>query len=289
MLVTVFTPTYNRAHVLSNLYNSLIEQTCVDFEWLIVDDGSTDGTEELVSSWLGKQSFLIRYIKQENGGKHRAVNQGALEAKGELFFIVDSDDVLTEDAISIVKEEYEKVKDCSDYCGVCGLKAYFTGEKVGGEDDFTELECNSLDFRYKYNVKGDVAEVFKTDVIRRYPFPEIQGERFCPEAVVWQRIAQKYKFHYFYKKIYLCDYLQDGLTKKITLIRMQSPVASSICYKELSEARVPFKIKFRAAINYWRFWFCPSYNTKPLIKFLWFWAMPIGFLMHLVDEKRNVR
>lgn len=288
-MITIFTPTYNRAHVLPNLYNSLVEQTCTDFEWLIVDDGSSDSTEELVSLWMDKQPFQIRYIQQENGGKHRAVNRGALEAKGELFFIVDSDDVLTRNAISIIREEYKKVKDCPEYCGVCGLKAYFTGEKVGGEDNYTELECNSLDFRYKYNIKGDVAEVFKTDVIRQFPFPEIPGEKFCPEAVVWQRIAQRYIFHYFYKKIYLCDYLQDGLTKKITKIRMQSPVASTICYKELNEACVPFRIRLRAAINYWRFWFNSSDYPKPSIKVCWLLIMPLGFLMYLVDGKRNGR
>lgn len=285
MLITVFTPTYNRAYILPKLYESLCRQTSKDFEWVVVDDGSTDETKELFSQWKKEATFPIHYDIVPNGGKHRAVNRGAKIAEGELFYIVDSDDQLPDDAISIIAEEYAKVRGRKDICGVCGLKAYFTGEKVGGEQNFGELECNSLDFRYKYKVKGDMAEVFRTSVIREFPFPEIDGEKFCPEAVVWQRVAAKYKYHYFYRKTYLCDYLPDGLTAKITKIRMQCPVASSICYSELSQADVPFVQKIRASINYWRFYFCKSKNKKASISPMWWFTMPLGLLFHLKDLK----
>ena len=287
MLVTILTPTYNRAGMLPILYESIKKQLCLDFEWIIVDDGSIDNTSDIVKPWLDETLFSIRYIKQNNGGKHRAVNRGVKEAKGDLLFIVDSDDVLPIDSIAIIKTEYNKIKGNINYCGICGLKAYFTGGKVGGENNYSELECNSLDFRYKYHIKGDVAEVFITDIIKQYPFPEISGEKFCPEDVVWQRIAKKYNFHNFYKKIYLCDYFPDGLTKKITKIRMQSPVASTICYKELTEAVVPLIIKVRASINYWRFWLCPSKERKKCIKPYWIWTLPLGWLMHLNDKIHN--
>lgn len=285
MLVTILTPTYNRANMLPLLYESLKKQSCQDFEWIVVDDGSIDNTSELLKKWQLEHSFTIRYIKQANGGKHRAVNRGLIEAIGELLFIVDSDDILPIDSIATIKTEYDKIRGNTIYCGICGLKAYFTGEKVGGENNYSEIECNSLDFRYKYRIKGDVAEVFITNVIRQYPFPEISGEKFCPEDVVWQRIARKYIFHNFYKKIYLCDYFPDGLTKKITKIRMQSPIASTICYKELSESAVPFIIKIRASINYWRFWFCHSKESKPRIKPYWIWTLPLGLLMHFNDQR----
>lgn len=286
-LVTVFTPTYNRAYVLPDLYKSLCHQFNKNFEWVVVDDGSNDDTEALFKEWIKDSGISIRYVKVPNGGKHRAVNIGARIAEGELFYVVDSDDQLPEDAISIIISEYEKVRNRKDLCGICGLKAYFTGEKVGGEQDFGEIECNSLDFRYKYKIKGDMAEVFRTSVIREFPFPEIECERFCPEAVVWQRMASKYKFHYFYRKIYLCEYLPDGLTAKITKIRMQCPVASTICYSELTQAKVPFLQKIRASINYWRFWFCPSNNKKASISPLWFWTMPLGWAMHIKDLRNK--
>lgn len=287
MLVTIFTATYNRAGMLPSLYDSLKRQTSKDFEWLIIDDGSQDNTANVVKEWYSNEAFQIRFIRQPNGGKHRAINNGVKHAKGELFFIVDSDDQLTPDAIEIVKEEYAKIKGKPEYCGVCGLKAYFTGEKVGGENEYQELECNSHDFRYKYHIKGDVAEVFITRVFREFPFPEISGERFCPEDVVWQRIAEKYIFHNFYRKIYLCDYYPDGLTKKITKIRMQCPVGSTICYSELSKCNVPIVIKLRASINYWRFWFCKSNSQKPNIGLKWILTLPLGYIMHLNDTRKN--
>lgn len=98
-MLTIFTPTYNRAHLLPNLYQSLLNQKRVDFEWLIVDDGSTDGTEELVNQWIEEAVLTIRYFRKENSGKHTAINKGVQLAKGELFLIVDSDDVLAENAL----------------------------------------------------------------------------------------------------------------------------------------------------------------------------------------------
>ncbi|EEC97032.1 glycosyltransferase, group 2 family protein [Parabacteroides johnsonii DSM 18315] len=287
MLVTIFTPTYNRAYILPDLYKSLCKQTCKDFEWLVVDDGSTDDTKSLFSKWENESDFPIHYVFVPNGGKHRAINYGAKIAEGELFFIVDSDDQLPKDSIFIICKEYNKVRGREDICGVCGLKAYFSGEKVGGEQRFDPFICNSLDFRYKYHIRGDMAEVFRTKVIREFPFPEIPDEKFCPEAVIFQRIASEYKFYYFYRKIYLCDYLLDGLTAKITRIRMQCPVASTICYSELTKSNISVSQKFRASVNYWRFWFCHTTNQKANIGVLWFISFPLGLVMHINDKRKQ--
>ena len=156
---------------------------------------------------------------------------------------------------------------------------------------FEKINTNFMDFRYKYKFKGDMAEVVRTDVMREFPFPEIPGEKFCPEAVVWNRIAQKYKVRYFYKGIYICEYLPDGLTHKITKIRMQSPVASMLCYSELSKYNVPVLTKIKSAINYWRFWMC---GNKPFVEAvrdigrLNVIFLSMAFLMHVRDV-RNVR
>lgn len=289
MTITVFTPTYNRAYIIGTLYESLKRQTCKEFEWLVVDDGSTDNTEELFREWSKETSFPVRYIKQQNGGKHRAINRGVKETKGELFFIVDSDDYLVDNAIERILHHFTSIKDDNSFCGVCGLKCHPDGTKVGGGDNFGIIDCTSLDFRYKYKMKGDMAEVLRTDILQQYPFPEMEGEKFCPEAVIFNRIAQRYKFRYFYENIYFCDYLPDGLTAKITRIRMQSPVSAMICYSDLAGFNVPLRQRIKAASNFWRFSLCSqeAFGSKlKKIGLQWLFALPIGYMIHLKDKKQ---
>lgn len=285
--ITIFTPTYNRAYILPKLYKSLCGQTCSDFEWVVVDDGSTDETKTLFDEWMSESKISIRYYQQPNGGKHRALNNGVSHAKGVLFFIVDSDDQLPPESIERVLKHYEGIKGNPRFGGICGLKAYFTGKTVGTSPDFGVLDCSNFDIDYKYKFEGDMAEVFLTNVLKEFPFPDISGERFCPEILVWNRIALKYDLRYFSEKIYLCDYLPDGLTAAITRVRMQSPVASCYTYKEMVEAPIPFRYKVRASINYWRFYFCKSDNSKPKLKDAWLVTKPLGYLVHLYDIKNQ--
>ena len=286
MLITVFTPSYNRAHLLPRVYESLCRQTFRDFEWVIVDDGSTDDTESVVNSQfiMHNSQFPVRYFYQENGGKHRAINRGVKEAKGELFFIVDSDDYLPTDALAIVAEEYAKVSDNDTVGGISGLDRYEDGRIVGSGLPADSIDCNAIDIRMKHHVKGDLKEVFRTNVLREFPFPEIPHERFCPEQVVWFRIAQKYKLHYFNKPVYIAEYQEQGITANITRARMKSPVASMMCYQELNSYDVPFVQKAKAAINYWRFRLCSKQKVEiPKLPWWWKWTMPIGAMMHQRD------
>jgi hypothetical protein len=150
------------------------------------------------------------------------------------------------------------------------------------------IDCSSLDIRYKYGVTGDMKEVFRTDVLREFPFPEIEGERFCPEALLWNRIATKYKLHYFNKVIYIGEYQVGGLTDNIVRIRMKSPVTSMICYGELSSMPIPFVQKFKAAVHYWRFRFCASREKRNAVKISPFWiiAKPLGWIMHVRERNK---
>ena len=289
-MITVLTPTYNRASLLINLYQSLIKQDFDDFEWVIVDDGSIDATTDIVDQFIQERQIVIIYIKQANGGKHRALNRGVKEAKGELVLIVDSDDSLPINSLSIIYSHYLDIKDNSSIGGVCGLMAHHDGTIIGERKISSSMNLSSIEMRYKYGFVGDVCEVFKTDVLREFPFPEIENEKFCPEALVWNRIATKYKLHYFNEVIYYRDYLDDGLTSKIVRIRMNSPIASMICYAELNQLDIPFKDKFKAAINYWRFRLC--YNgsgSYPKLFGLWNAIAPLGWLIHLNDIRVNKR
>ena len=292
--ITVLTPAYNRASLLPRLYESLLKQTYANFEWLIVDDGSTDDTRAVVEEFLEKSLFPIHYYYKENGGKHTAVNIGVKEASGELVFIADSDDMLTREALQTVAEEYEQVAEDNNFCGVCGLDCDLNGKIIGSGLEREHIDANSLQLRMRYGVTGDLKEVFKTSVMREFPFPEIPGERFCPEALVWNRIARKYKLRCFNRPIYQVEYQASGLTSNIVRIRMQSPVASMKTYAEMLDMDVPWSQKIKAAINYWRFQACLTAEHArevnaaiPTVSFVWYWAKPLGLLMHWRDTKRN--
>jgi glycosyltransferase involved in cell wall biosynthesis len=290
MDITVFTPTYNRAYRLKKLYQSLAEQTFKNFEWVIIDDGSIDETEDIVSSFQLENNIQIQYIKQENGGKHRAINKGLEFAKGALFFIVDSDDRLPFNALEIIIRNYDQIKNNTNVAGVVGRKAYFDKQKVGSQDKFDSLITDALSIRYKENLQGDLAEVFKTEILKTFVFPEISNEKFCPEALIWNRIAQKYKLLYFDESIYECEYLEDGLTAKITKIRMQSPKASMLHYAELEHYKIPWIQKVKANINFWRFSFTGTYtvfqNLNKVAILNSIFGLPLGFFMALNDKRK---
>lgn len=285
-MVTVFTPTYNRAAYLLKVFESLLQQTFKDFEWVIVDDGSIDDTSVIIDNLqlTNDKFFPIRYFYQENGGKHRAINRGVKEAKGELFLILDSDDILPPNSLERIDFYYQQIKDNNSFGGVCGYMAHHDGTVIGKGCDIDVLDTSSIDLRYKYHVEGDMLEVFRTSVLKEIPFPEISKEKFVPEALVWNRIARKYKLRVFHEVVYFRDYLEGGLTDKIVKIRMNSPIASMMTYAEMTEFNIPFFAKVKAAINYWRFRFCSDAKEKPQIEWWWLWTVPLGWMMHLRDK-----
>lgn len=215
MMITIFTPTYNRVHLLRRLYDSLIRQTKYDFEWLVVDDESTDDTkmflEEVSNSSV---PFSVHFFEQKHGGKHRAINFALKQAKGEYFFIVDSDDWLPENAIELLIGWLQEIQGIPLLCGVAGQKALADGKPVGNSfADKEYVDASSLE-RKKLHIEGDKAEVFDTEVLRNHPFPEFEGEFFVTEAVCWNAIAADgYKLRWHQEPIYYCEYLEDGLTK----------------------------------------------------------------------------
>jgi glycosyltransferase involved in cell wall biosynthesis len=231
--ITVFTPTYNRAYIIGKLYNSLQNQTISDFEWLVIDDGSTDNTQELFDAWImDNNKFSIRYYRVKNGGKHRAINKATDLASGKLFFIVDSDDYLTNDALESVDNWERNLKGKHKFCGISGNRGKNENDIIGTTFNESYVDATSLE-RNKFNITGDKAEVFYTDILRRYKFDEIDGENFLTEATVWDRMAYDgYKIRWFNKTIYLCDYLEDGLTKNIKSIFARNPIGTAIYMKQ---------------------------------------------------------
>lgn len=266
-MITIVTATYNRAHLLSVLYDSLINQTNKDFEWIIVDDGSKDNTDEVVAHFMNAKQLNINYLKKANGGKHTAFNLGVRNAKGAYIFNVDSDDRLPHDAIAkLMAAIHVQEKDYPECGGVVLRKAYFDNTMVGSEIPNPPLLSNSIVIRRDFKVTGDFAEVFKIDILKANPFPE-NDEKFCPEILVWNRIALKYNLLFFNDIIYQCEYIEGGLTANIVKIRMKSPINTCTCYAEMYAINKDFpKEKAKALINFWRFYQAASAEAKKEIK-----------------------
>lgn len=285
--ITILTPTYNRASLLPRLFDSLLRQTNKDFEWIVVDDGSTDVTREVVANLKEKcgGAFPMGYVYKANGGKHMAINIGAERARGELLFIADSDDLLTDDALETVANSWHDISDDKSFAGIAGLDITMdTREVIGSGLPQEHIDCNAIDIRYRHHVTGDMKEVFRTEVLREFPFPEFAGERFCPEQLVWFRMARRYRLRYINKPIYIADYQPDGITAGITRARMRNPSASMLTYAELTECPVPFLVKVKAAINFWRFWHCrTATSVVPRVALRWHWLRPLGWMMHVCD------
>lgn len=222
-LITVLTTTYNRGYILPQLYESLKKQSSMNFGWFIIDDGSNDNSKALVTEWMGEDNkFPIEYVYKNNGGKHRAINFAVGKIHTPYIFLVDSDDQLVETAIQKVEEWLGTIHDKSDYAGVSGLRGY-TKDKRIGQYPISSAYKKYIDAtniqRRKYKLLGDKAEIYRTDLLVKYPFPEIEGELFITESLVWNQIAfEGYKIRWFNEIIYLTEYLEDGLTKNLKKI-----------------------------------------------------------------------
>lgn len=232
-LITIFTPTYNREKLLIRLYNSLLCLKYPFFEWIVVDDGSTDETQQLIQGFVNEGKIEIQYHKQNNAGKHIAINKGVELANGKLFFIVDSDDYLPEDSLNIVIEKYKKVRDNKNIAGVVGKRKIINKEIKNIQLHQSEVISNFFDFRYKYNYSGDMAEIIKLDVLKKYKFPENTSEKFCTEALIWNRISKNYQVLFFDEFIYNCEYQEGGLTSKYWQLLLNNPKNSLLYFKEL--------------------------------------------------------
>ena len=233
--ITVFTPAYNRAHTLENLYRSLQKQTFRDFEWLIVDDGSSDGTGELVKHWQTEENpFPIRYVYQENGGKCRAINHGLELAAGELFFTVDSDDYLLDNALEIAARWESELPKNEKFCAVSGNLGIAPGQTPNEALPEPYYDGTALD-RYGV-VKGERALLFYTAVHRNYPYPVCEGERFMTEAVTWNRMAADgWKIRFYNEILTIYEYQPDGLTRAGDDLFWNNLQGTGIFFREKAE------------------------------------------------------
>lgn len=248
--LTILTTSYNRAKLLSKLYASLIKQTLYDFEWLIIDDGSNDNTKEYVAS-LPQNPFPIRYYYKENGGKCRAINFAHDKIQGQYVFFVDSDDVLTADAVEVILKDWQRYDQEPNIAVLSYKKGGRDGraisEEVQGADYYID---DDIHYRVNQGVGGDRAETLRTDILRKYPFPEFVNEKFMSEGWLWNNIAKKYKTVYRMYTVYICEYLAGGLTKSGRVLRMKSPQGMMENCKSFFQKDTCIKIQLKEMLLY---------------------------------------
>lgn len=261
-MITIFTPTYNREKTLKRLYESLRNQTSKNFEWVILDDGSQDNTELLINNFISiEKNFKIIYKKTENSGKMKAINKGISLASGEYFFIVDSDDFLSEDAIEKIETYSKELPE--NFGGLVFRKVEIdeNGKETERNIKFgkEKIDSTPLEIFYRKNIFGDKAEIIKTEIMKKFPFPEIVGEKFFPEGYIWNRIGKKYKLRYVDIGIYYYRYLEDGYTNNFNSVMRKNPKGMRIYYSYMLRQDIPLKNKIKFFL---RFLQCNYYILK---------------------------
>lgn len=244
--LTILTPTYNREKRLPKLYESLKNQSCMDFAWLVVDDGSTDGTIDKIEGWQREKCIPIQYIGKENGGKHTALNVGIAQIQTDLTFIVDSDDWLPENAVEIILKYHGKYRHQADLCGYSFLRFYPDGRVNDAFFPEEEKVDTYVNVRINGGIGGDKAEVFLTGILKKYPFPVYGTEKFLPEDLVWVQLSGPYRMVHINECVYISEYLDGGLTRSGRKMKMKSPegmMNRSLVYLKDEQACKKIKIK----------------------------------------------
>ena len=253
MLLTVFTPTYNRAYCLHHGYEALRRQSCKDFVWLIIDDGSTDETRELVQQWQSEcTEFEIRYIYKENGGLYTGYNAAIAVADTELMVCVDSDDWLTDDAVEKIST-FWKENGSKQYAGILGLDCTVEGKIIG--DPLPEQKSiNLIDILFgKYSfINGDRKNVVRTELYKAVaPMKEFPGEKDFNPHHLHIEISKQYDFLVLNEKLCVVDYQPDDMTHTVFKAYLRSPKSyRAMRLHTLSLDGIPWKLLLRTNIHY---------------------------------------
>ena len=298
---TVLTPTRNRAHVLHRVFDSLTAQTFRDFEWLIVDNGSTDGTADLVAGWQASAGFPIRYIVQENAGVHASWNRGVDEARGTLLLEIRSADTFVPDALERFIAIWTAIPEGerSGYSGVSVNCEDEHGRLIGTEFPKDILDSDSSEIRYRYHVKGEKWGFQRMDVMREHPMPVVDGYiGYIPEAIVWRAIGRRYKTRYVNERLRV--YWQDqalGISRLPIRLSATGGLleAESLLNLDIRWLRWDPIAFMRMAVLYVRCSFHVGRSIpeqvrrlKPFrARVLWVFAAPVGWLCYLNDRRHD--
>lgn len=282
--ITVFTPTFNRAYTLPILYQSLLRQTSQDFEWLIVDDGSSDNTKDLVASWIKENIIPIKYIYQDNKGMCGAHNTAYDNINTELSVCIDSDDYMTEHAVETILNYWKKYG-TEKHSGLLGLDINKKGEILGIKFEKSPMDVTFTGLKRKYGDIGDKKFVCRTAVINQYPrFPEYENEKFPSVGLLYTRMDKDYHFLGINENLCVVEYREDGNSMNKINQYIKNPNAFADARIESLKLANSFKEKFRLAIHYVssRFIAKKTIFTPHLPeKFIIFLAVPFGWLLKI--------
>ena len=283
-MLTIFTPTYNRGYCLETCYKSLVDQTCKDFIWLIIDDGSTDGTKALVGKWIKEKKIEIRYHWQENQGMHGAHNTAYEQIDTELNVCIDSDDHLQKDAVEKING-FWKQYGSQKVSGIIGLDAEIHGQIIGSKLPKALKTSNLFDLYYKYGVTGDKKLVYRTVLTKKYPYPIFKNEKYVGLAYKYYLLDQEYEMLLMNEVICHVEYLADGSTLNMLHQYRRNPKGFAFYRKELM--KLPFAspgFKYRQAVHYVSSSMIAGnqrFLTETSNKWLTFFAIPFGFLLFI--------
>lgn len=282
--LTVFTPAYNRAHLLPRLYESLCRQTSDDFEWLVIDDGSSDNTKELVAQWIRENRIVIRYIYQQNQGMHGAHNTAYRNTYTELNTCIDSDDYMTDDAVELILKKWNSIEQ-QKYAGIIGLDALESGQIIGTE---FQIAYTTLEDFYLRGGKGDKKLVYRTDIIKRYPeYPVFEGEKYVGLGTKYLFIDKDYQLATLNAVLVIVEYQDNGSSNTMFAQYLKYPkgfIYNRITTMQYSKS---IKRKFIEAIHYVSS--CIILKKRNFLndspeKLLTLLAIPFGMLLYLLIQ-----
>jgi glycosyltransferase involved in cell wall biosynthesis len=293
--ISVFVPTYNRGKLLERVYESLKAQTCRNFEWVVVDDGSTDDTAKIMQAWIAENAFPIQYHQKVNGGKHTTINLGAQLAKGEHMVIIDSDDWLTPNTLERLLHLWNEIPESQRqrFSGVVGLCAYPDGKVIGDRFPKDLFDSDAVELTYGLNIRGDKVSLTRTDVMREFPFPFQELRGLVTESLVWNRIAQRYQQRCVNEVFAIKEYLEGGLTDRALELQIKAAPATALYNLELTQVKqqIPLKTRLKGYANYVRF---SLHAKKSVLGILGssgaalqcLALLPVGFVTYLRDKRR---
>ncbi len=296
-LFTVYTPTYNRAHTLHRVFESLRAQTCRDFEWLVIDDGSTDGTAEVMRRFQKEATFPVRYLQEPHGGAHHVHNVSLREAQGELWIKLDSDDGCVPHALERLREHWQSIPEAQRerFSGVTGLCQDQNGALVGVPFPREPLDCTAAELEYRHKVRGEKWGFLRLEVVRRFPYPENVPGNFIPESFIWCQVSKAYQTRHINEplRIYWMDApsLVHGRSNPRT-----NAAGHRLMFKMVLDLEsgwfftAPLRL-LRAAVQYGRFAFLNGTGLPrqlvdlgtPGGRVLWAVALPVAAALWLRD------